>query len=116
MGCNCKSSGRGSNSSAPTKLDFKTIVYYSIKVFGFLIGLILIPFLVLIIVWFMFDTIVLNKDVNLELLMRKLINLNNKLTDNEIEYDEDEEEEDDEEEYTEENYVTVNVEEITEKN
>lgn len=112
MGCNCKvsenSSSRSTNENVPVS---QTIVKYTAKIIGFLLGILLLPLIVLGIIWFMFDIIVLNKDVDLSILLKKIIKVNKALMSD----DEDEEDDDDDYEITEEDeddYITENVEEI----
>jgi hypothetical protein len=69
----------------------------------------------LVIAWFLFDTIVLNKNVDLGRLVNVVANNIKKFNE---EYDEDEEydeEDDEDEEYDEEDYIALNVEDITDK-
>jgi len=110
MGCNCKTEKKIDDyleGSAPLgeKISQK-ILSYSLKSLAFLIMVVLLPIINLLIIWFMFKTIVLNKNVNIKPL---LLSLGKKFQEKEI----DDEEEDDFEEIKEEDVVMVNVEDIT---
>lgn len=109
MGCNCKSSNKDgySNDNETSEVQLKNdIVKYSLKVFGFLIMLVLLPIINVLIIWFIFNTLVLNKDVDLKPLLLMIGNKFSEKYDNaDDEYDEDE--------LTEENFITTNVEDIT---
>jgi hypothetical protein len=108
MSCNCKTSGASTSSTGEVKS--KTVVdnglKYSAKIIGFLIGVLLLPLIMLGIIWFMFDTIVLNKEVDLTIILKKIVKINKAiLDDDEVEDYEDLEED-------EIGYITQNVEEI----
>ncbi len=116
MGCNCKVSNGGSQDKSTVQSDFEqesgvqNFVRYSAKIIGFLMGVILIPIIVVGIIWFMFDIIVLNKEVDLRIILKKIVKINKAImTDDEDEEDEDYDEEID---YEVEEYITENVEEI----
>ena len=111
MACNCKTSGASKSSTGEIKP--KSVVdnglKYSAKIIGFLIGILFLPFIMLGIVWFMFDIIVLNKEVDLTIILKKIVKINKAIL------EDDEEEEDDDYEDLDENeidYITENVEEI----
>jgi len=114
MGCNCKASGgTSSTDKAEEKSLLGIVLKYSAKIMGFLIGLLLTPLIMLGVIWFMFDTIVLNKEVDLTIILKKIVKINRAIM------DDDEEEDDDDESYVyededsdEDDYITENVEEI----
>lgn len=93
------------------KTTFEMFLHYTAKIIGFLVGVVLSPFILLGILWFMFDIIVLNKNVDLTIIMKKIVKIHHAVMEDE---DEEEDEEYDEN-YQEEDYVTVNVEDITPK-
>lgn len=116
MGCNCKSGASSTSTSSTQKTESSSVVQtffkYSAKIMGFLIGVLLLPFIMLGVIWFMFDTIVLNKEVDLTLILKKIVKINKVVF-----QDDDEEEDDDYEDYEdldddEIGYITENVEEI----
>lgn len=114
MGCNCKSGGVNTTESENInnkQSAVELIVHYSAKISGFLVGVLLSPLIMIAIIWFMFDIIVLNKNVDLSLIMKKVVKIHEAIM------ADDEETEDDEieDEFEEYDYVTVNVEEITPK-
>lgn len=113
MSCNCKTSGASISSTGEAKP--KSVVdnglKYSAKIIGFSIGLVLLPLIMLGIIWFMFDTIVLNKEVDLTIILKKIVKINKAI----LESDDDEEEDDEDYEDLGEDeieYITENVEEI----
>lgn len=114
MGCNCKAE----SFETPEKSEFfklsnkekgKLILHYTFKVMGFLFGILLLPIINIAIVWFMFNTIVLTKDVNILNLMKKII------SDKVKNDDDDDEDDDDFDELTEDDVVMLDVEDITNK-
>lgn len=101
------------NSSNPKILDF--IVKNFIKIASFSLALLFLPIIMLAVIWFMFQLLVLNQEID----MRKVVTtLSSKIRrfnddyDDEDEYDEDEYD-DEEDYYDEENYEALDVEEIT---
>jgi hypothetical protein len=114
MGCNCKVSGGGSQiqDKLEPKSGVQMLLKYTAKILGFLIGVLLLPLMVIGIIWFMFDIIVLNKDVDLSIFLKKVVKINKALMEDD-EDDEDEEDDYDEEiDYESDEYITENVEEI----
>lgn len=104
--CNCKVSGDNQDNSTITTFSIQNVLKYSAKIVGFLIGILLLPLIIVAIIWFMFDIMVLNKDVNLAIILSKIVKINKAIL-------EDDEEEDEYFEYDEnEEYITENVEEI----
>lgn len=111
MGCNCKTSGTSTSSTGKAKP--KSVVdnglKYSAKIIGFLIGVLLLPLIMLGIIWFMFDTIVLNKEVDLTIILKKIVKINKAILEDDEEEDDEDYEDLDEDEI---GYITENVEEI----
>jgi hypothetical protein len=112
MSCkSCKSSGFVPPVSANDDSIVQKIIKYTAKIIGFLVGVSLIPIISLVIIWFMFDTIVLNKQVDL----RHIINKYVKRVDYDDDYNDDDEEYYDDDEFTEENFTLLSVDDITTK-
>jgi hypothetical protein len=72
-GCNCKGNKNNvdkalneKETKAKVKLSF---TYYMLKTLGFLLLVALLPLINLVIIWFMFRTLVLNKDIDLKPLL-----------------------------------------------
>lgn len=114
MGCNCKTD-KGFEPSEESKFSNLTnkekgglILHYFFKVIGFLIGIVLLPLINIGIIWVMFNTIVLTKEINVMKLMKSLVK--NKRSD-----DDDDDDDDDYDELTEDDVVMVDVEDITDK-
>ena len=114
MGCNCK------NTDGPQQYNVvlqnegvtATIIKYFAKTLGFLVGVLLLPLIMLVIVWFMFDTIVLNKDIDLRRVINKFVKANDFFTKEDKDDDDDDYDYDD---LTEDDVFTINVEDITNK-
>jgi hypothetical protein len=110
MGCNCKSDDRSigrtlnndSNKKTSVNLFQKTITY-SLKFLGFLVMIMFLPLINLGVIWIIFKTLVLNKDVDFKPLLVKIGEIFYKDNDD----DDDDDYEDDE------NLVMLNVEDIT---
>lgn len=113
--CNCKIS---ENNKDIQKIESKSIIQnilkYFAKILGFLIGMILLPLMVIGIIWFMFDIMVLNKNVDLTIFFKKIVKINKVIFEDEDDNDDDDDDNDDEEEeeYGDNVYITENVEEI----
>jgi hypothetical protein len=113
MGCNCKTKDAGS--SAPTNKkhlthkNLTTFLSYTAKIIGFLIMIVLLPLINLVIIWFIFNTLVLTKDVDVKGLIQKLM-LRGKDDDDD---DDDDDEDDDFEDLTEDDVIMIDVEDIT---
>jgi len=76
MGCNCKSDLKTEDylddSKTKKPINFKNIGFYSLKLFAFLILLVLLPILNLYIIWLMFNIVVLNKNVDIKPLLKSI--------------------------------------------
>ena len=114
MSCkSCKSSGFVPPVSDNDDSIVQKIIKYTAKIIGFLVGVSLMPIISLVIIWFMFDTIVLNKQVDLRHIINKYVKRVDYDDDND--YDDDDEEYYDDEEFTEENFTLLGVDDITNK-
>ena len=111
MGCNCKggenndmdsllAKGGSSNENKAQKISS-----YIFKGLAFLLSLALLPVINLAIIWLLFRTLILNKDINIKPLLTAIGN----------KFKDDKDDDDDDDEYetlTEEDVVMVDVEEI----
>jgi hypothetical protein len=122
MGCGCKNTNNGSNEPKQEIRSWSesnktaNIIKYGFKLIGFFIALLTLPFIVLAIIWFMFDLIVLNRQVDMAKITRVLaakIKFANDDSHFNDEDDDDYDEEDDDYEFDENDYITVDVEDIT---
>lgn len=115
MSCNCKSGGT-TPSTLGTKTESLSLVQnglkYSAKIMGFLIGMLLLPLIILGVIWFMFDTIVLNKEVDMTIILKKIIKINKVVFQDDDDEDDDDYEDFEELDDEEIGYITQNVEEI----
>lgn len=132
MGCNCKT-GEKPNVNLASKLNsnndnennvkntkLSIVLTYTAKMIGFLVGILLLPLINIAIIWFMFRTLVLNKEVDLKLLFSRMMRskkIKDLAKDDEDFYDEDDDEDDDDfENLTENDVIMVDVDDITPKN
>ena len=93
-----------------TKNNFNGVKYF-VKLIGFFIALLTIPFIVLFIIWFMFDLIVLNNQVDMQKAAKALISkIKFANEDNQLHSDDYE---DDDDELDESQYIAVDVDDIT---
>ncbi len=122
MGCGCKNTKNDSIESVKTVRSWSesnktaSVIKYGFKIFGFLIALLTLPFIVLAIIWFMFDLIVLNREVDIAKLTKVLatkIKFANDTNNSEDDDYEDDDYEDDDGEFDENDYITVDVEDIS---
>ncbi len=104
MGCNCKTNVTHV-SNKENKID---VLGFGLKIIAFLLGLVLLPIIMVVIVWFMFNTLVLNKETDLKPLLKKL---GEKFSDN---YDDDDDD-DEIEVFMNNDVISMNVEDITNK-
>lgn len=112
MACkSCKSSGAMIPEIKKDENLGNRIIKYVAKTIGFLVAVALLPLINLVIIWFMFETIVLNKDVDIRAVVSKYITDRNERKEDE----EEDEEEDDYENLTEDDVIMLNVEDITNK-
>jgi hypothetical protein len=117
MGCNCKNTGgtKQFNGSPQNEGITATIIKYFAKTLGFLVGMLLLPIIMLVIIWFMFDTIVLNKDIDLRRVTNRFVKANKFFTKDDYDEDDEDDEYDEDDELTEDDVIMLNVEDITNK-
>ena len=114
MGCNCKSGNSFESSEnvrffkTNNKEKIKLIGNYTLKMTGLIVGILLLPLINVAIVIFMFNTIVLTKEVN-------MVNIIKRFTNHKFNNDYDEDDEDDFDNLTEDDVVMLDVEDITKK-
>ena len=115
MGFNCKTSNSSPRigENIIKEKPFQLTLKYIAKTIGFLIALALLPIIMVIIIWFMFDIIILNKEVDLRIILDKFIKHEKYFNSNYEEDDDDDD--DDDEDLTEDDVVMLNVEDITNK-
>jgi len=112
MSCGCKTNvkyepnSKGSNNSNNKKINGFSNIF--IKILSFCFMMLLLPIIMLAIIWFIFELIVLNKEIDMK---KVLMVLSSKIKPLNEGYENDEDDEDDE--FTEENYEMVDVEDIT---
>lgn len=105
MGCNCKNSAQAQQINDNRTTGVK-IAHYTLKTFAFLLMIVLLPLINLFLIYFMFKTLVLSKEVDIKPL---LLAIGKKFKDK----DDDDEDEIDYETLTPEDVVMVDVEDIT---
>lgn len=110
MSCNCKTKNYPSNQKSSNNILTKSKTNFLLRVLAFSLGLILLPVIMGAVIWFMFELLMLNKEID----MKKIVNvMTSKIKPFNEEEDEYDEEDDDEDVFTEENYEMLDVEEIT---
>ena len=107
MSCNCKTQNDQYSIGQDMKLD-KKITNYTLRSVVFLLSLILLPIILIAAIWFMFRTLVLNKDVDIIGIMSSI---NDKFKSNKNDDDDDYDDED----YDEDDYELVDVDYIENK-
>lgn len=106
-GCNCKNSAQAQQINDNRTTGVK-VTHYALKTLAFLLMVVLLPVINLFLIYFMFKTLVLSKEVDIKPL---LLAIGKKFKDNS---DEDDDEDDiDYETLTPEDVVMVDVEDIT---
>lgn len=116
MGCNCKSKNDVDSTVdgdviSNRKLS-EQIGIYTLKFLGFLVMVAMLPIINIVIIWFIFNTLVLNKAVNLKPLLTKI---GGSFSQKEKDYyDDDDDDDDDYDKLTSDDVVMINVEDITE--
>lgn len=89
MGCNCKGNKNLSPSGEPIKISLKQNVFaYFFKFLAFILFIISLPIVNIVILYYVFKTLVLNKDFDIKPLLMFLINkANNNENDEEDDLD-----------------------------
>lgn len=118
MSCGCKAEKKELDKqnkelikNEKTKNNFNGVKYF-VKLIGFFIALLTIPFIVLFIIWFMFDLIVLNNQVDMQKAAKALIS-KIKFANEDNQLHSDDYEDDDDDELDESQYIAVDVDDIT---
>ena len=111
MGCGCKGNVSNDNNikfgDLTLNAKFRRFGFYCLKMLAFMIGILLLPIINVAIIWFMFQTMVLNNSFNVKDIVFKI--MGNTLKRN----DDDDDDDDDDEYYDEDDVTLLNVEEIT---
>lgn len=114
MGCGCKTSGKqepnidGSNKKINS--GFSNII---IKILAFSLMMLLLPIIMIAIIWFIFELIVLNKEIDMKKILMVLTSKLKPFNEGYEEFEDYDEDDEDDEEFTEENYEMIDVEDIT---
>jgi len=108
MGCNCKNDEVEINEDEKINL-FKTISKYVFRTIVFLFSLILLPIIVVVTIWLMFELLVLSKDFDTKGVMLKITSLIKGK-----DYDDDDDDDDEYyDDYEDDDYEMVDVDVIT---
>lgn len=115
MGCGCKTNQ--GNVSNENKVKTKSInntknalLFLPIRILAFLLSFFLLPIIMIAIIWFMFELLLLNKEID----MKKILTvLSSKIKPLNEGYEEENDYEEEEDDFTEENYEILDVENIT---
>ncbi len=113
MSCGCKTNvnyePNNDGSEKKINLGFTNII---VKILAFSFMMLLLPVIMLAIIWFIFELIILNKEVDIKRVV-KVLSSKIKPFNEGFEEDDEEEDEEDDDEFTEENYEMIDVEDIT---
>jgi hypothetical protein len=118
MGCGCKTNEKyESKYDSSIKRPDKNITYgisnVILRVIAFTLMMGLLPIIMLAVIWFTFELLILNKEIDMKKVVRVL---SSKIKPFNEGYEEDEDEDDDyedDDEFNEENYEMVEVDDIT---
>ena len=104
MGCNCKKESVSENDDnvKSFKFSISKIIEYTVRVFGFLLSLIITPVILLIVIWFMFKMLVLNQNFDLKETFKKYLKID----------DNDDDDDDDDDDYDDGNILMMDVDTI----
>ncbi len=108
-GCNCKKDGNQYSVASDVNLT-KRSFNYLLRIIMFSLSLLTLPIIVIGSIWFIFRTLVLNKDINIAEMLKFIVKAYKSVKDN------DNDDDDDDDEYIygdEEEYELVGVENIT---
>jgi hypothetical protein len=118
MGCGCKTDGNqvpnldGSIDMPNDNVNYG-ISNVILRVLAFILMMFTLPIIMLAVIWFIFELLILNKQINMKKIVKvlssKLKPFNEGYEDDEEDYDDYE----DEDEFNEENYEMIDVEDIT---
>jgi ATP-dependent Zn protease len=115
MSCGCKTSGKEEPNKVGLEKNNKRINGFSnvfIKILAFAFMMLLLPIIMLAIIWFIFELIVLNKEIDMKKIVMFLSSKIKPFNEGYVEFEE-EDEDDEDDELTEENYEMIDVENIT---
>jgi hypothetical protein len=120
MSCGCKAK-KGEDLSINDKNKPKVnimvnIIYYSIKVIGFLVAMILLPILMLVIAYYMFNLIVMTKGIDIKPLFSSVAKFMKKVGEDNKDDDDDDDDDDTEwEEIDPDELELIGVDDLTNK-
>ena len=105
MGCNCKTQTEQYSVKTDVKLS-KKITNYTLRSIVFLVSLIFLPIILIVSIWFMFRTLVLDKEADIVGIVSSIGNL---FISNKDKEDDDDDDDDMEEDYNEDDYELIDV-------
>lgn len=103
MACSCKGNTNIKTSEINDGKVSQSVLMYALKLLGFLLVVILFPIISLVILWFIFKTLVLSKEIDIKPLLLAI---------GKSFKEKDEDEDDDIENLTEEDVIMLDVDEI----
>ena len=117
MGCGCKTNSKyESNYDSSIKRPDKKITYgisnVILRVIAFTLMMALLPIIMLAVIWFIFELLILNKEIDMKRIV-KVLSSKIKPFNEGYEEDEDDDDYEDDDEFNEENYEMVEVDDIT---
>ena len=104
--CNCKTKNYLNYKKTENKELVKNKTNIFLRIIAFSLGLLLLPIIMIAVIWFMFELLMLNKEID----MKKIVNV---MTSKIKPFNEEDDDYDDEDDYDEDDYEMIDVEEIT---
>jgi ATP-dependent Zn protease len=112
MGCGCKTNNNYEPNSEGSNNNKKSFSNILIRLLAFMLIMVFLPIIIIAIIWFIFELIMLNKEIDMKKIV-KVLSSKIKPFNEGYEEDDDDYEDDDDDDFTEENYEMVDVEDIT---
>jgi len=112
MGCGCKTKEKINESSNNT-VNNRSVPNIIVGLLAFILSLFLIPFMVIAMVWFTFDLLVLNKEIDMKRIITVLSSKIKRFNEDEYEDDEEDDFDIEEDDFDIEEFEELNVEDIT---
>ena len=119
MGCGCKTNAKyesnyGSSIKRPDKQITHGISNVILRVIAFILMMALLPIIMLAVIWFIFEILILNKEIDMKKIVSVLSSKIKPFNEGyEEDYDDDDDDYEDDDEFNEENYEMVEVDDIT---
>jgi ATP-dependent Zn protease len=115
MGCGCKTDNNYEpNSEGSNNEEKRGVTNILVRLLAFILMMVFLPIIMIAIIWFIFELIMLNKEIDMKKIVKVLSSKIKPFNEGYEEDDDDyEDDDDDDNDFTEENYEMVDVEDIT---